>query len=109
MQLTESQILIRDTARQFAREKLAPFAAEWDRKAEFPKAAVAEMGTLGFMGMLVPEEWGGAGADHVAYALAIEEIAAGDGAVLDDHERAQLGRLHARPRNSARASRRSAS
>jgi butyryl-CoA dehydrogenase len=79
MQLSESQILIRDTARAFAREKLAPFAAEWDRKAEFPKAAVAEMGTLGFMGMLVPEEWGGAGVDHVAYALAIEEVAAGDG------------------------------
>jgi butyryl-CoA dehydrogenase len=79
MQLSESQTLIRDTARAFAREKLAPFAAEWDRKAEFPKAAVAEMGTLGFMGMLVPEEWGGAGVDHVAYALAIEEVAAGDG------------------------------
>jgi butyryl-CoA dehydrogenase len=79
MQLSESQILIRDTARQFAREKLAPFAAEWDRKAEFPKAAIAEMGTLGFMGMLVPEESGGAGVDHVSYALAIEEVAAGDG------------------------------
>src|SRR5687768_15645656 len=79
LQLTESQTLIRDTARQFAREKLAPFAAEWDRKAEFPKAAIAEMGTLGFMGMLVPEEWGGAGVDHVSYALAMEEVAVGDG------------------------------
>jgi butyryl-CoA dehydrogenase len=77
--LTDSQILIRDTARAFAQEKLAPNAAEWDRSATFPKAAIAEMGTLGFMGMLVPEEWGGAGSDHVAYALAIEEIAAGDG------------------------------
>jgi hypothetical protein len=79
MHLTESQLLIRDTARQFAQEKLAPLAAEWDRTASFPKQAIAEMGTLGFMGMLVPEEWGGAGVDHVAYALAIEEIAAGDG------------------------------
>jgi alkylation response protein AidB-like acyl-CoA dehydrogenase len=79
MHLTESQTLIRDTARQFAREKLAPFAAEWDRTSSFPKAAIAEMGTLGFMGMLVPEEWGGAGVDHVSYAMAIEEIAAGDG------------------------------
>jgi butyryl-CoA dehydrogenase len=79
MQLTESQLLIRDTARAFAQEKLAPNAAEWDRTASFPKAAVAEMGTLGFMGMLVPEEWGGSGVDHVTYALAIEEIAAGDG------------------------------
>jgi butyryl-CoA dehydrogenase len=80
LHLSESQILIRDTARQFAQEKLAPFAAEWDRTASFPKAAVAEMGTLGFMGMLVPEEWGGSGVDHVTYALAMEEIAAGDGA-----------------------------
>jgi butyryl-CoA dehydrogenase len=79
LQLTDSQILVRDTARAFAQEKLAPNAAEWDRAASFPKAAIAEMGTLGFMGMLVPEEWGGAGVDHVTYALAIEEIAAGDG------------------------------
>jgi hypothetical protein len=80
LQLTDSQILVRDTARAFAQEKLAPHAAEWDRTASFPKAAIAEMGALGFMGMLVPEEWGGAGVDHVTYALAIEEIAAGDGA-----------------------------
>jgi butyryl-CoA dehydrogenase len=80
MHLTEPQIMVRDTARQFAQEKLAPFAAEWDRSSSFPKAAVAEMGTLGFMGMLVPEEWGGSGVDHVTYALAMEEIAAGDGA-----------------------------
>ncbi len=79
MHLTESQILIRDTARQFAREKLAPFAAERDRTATFPREAIAAMGALGFMGMLVPEEWGGAGADNIAYALAVEEVAAGDG------------------------------
>jgi alkylation response protein AidB-like acyl-CoA dehydrogenase len=79
MQFTDSQILVRDTARAFAQEKLAPNAAEWDRAASFPKSAIAEMGSLGFMGMLVPEEWGGAGVDHVTYALAIEEIAAGDG------------------------------
>jgi len=79
--LTESQIMIRDMARDFARERLAPYAAERDREARLPKEALAEMGSLGFMGMLVPEEWGGAGADHVAYALAVEEIAAGDGAV----------------------------
>ncbi len=80
MPLTEEQTLIRDMARGFARDKLAPNAAEWDRESRFPEAAVAEMGRLGLMGMLVPEEWGGSGADHVAYALAIEEIAAGDGA-----------------------------
>ena len=76
MLLSEDQTLIRDTAREFARDRLWPNAGEWDRIAAFPAAAVAEMGSLGFLGMLVPEEWDGAGADFVAYALAIEEIAA---------------------------------
>ncbi|MDH3919942.1 MAG: acyl-CoA dehydrogenase family protein [Rhodospirillales bacterium] len=80
MHLTEEQALIRDTARAFAREQLAPKGAEWDREARFPKEAIAEMGRLGFLGMVVPEEWDGAGADHVAYALAMIEVAAGDGA-----------------------------
>jgi hypothetical protein len=79
MDITETQSLIRDTARAFAQERLAPHAAEWDRTAVFPKDAIKEMGRLGFMGMVVPEEWGGAGVDHVAYALAVEEVAAGDG------------------------------
>jgi alkylation response protein AidB-like acyl-CoA dehydrogenase len=80
MRLTEEQTLIRDTARAFAREQLAPRAAAWDREARFPKEAVAEMGRLGFLGMVVPEEWDGAGADHVSYALTMIEVAAGDGA-----------------------------
>ncbi|MGQ0675659.1 MAG: acyl-CoA dehydrogenase family protein [Rhodospirillales bacterium] len=79
MALTQEQALIRGMARDFAREKLWPNAALWDREARFPKDAVAEMGRLGLMGILVPEEWGGAGAGHVAYALAMEEVAAGDG------------------------------
>jgi butyryl-CoA dehydrogenase len=79
MRLSDSQAMIRDTARAFARERLAPHAAAWDRDARFPKEALGEMGRLGFMGMLLPEEWGGVGADSIAYALAIEEIAAGDG------------------------------
>lgn len=79
MQLTETQLMIREAARDFAREQLAPNSAEWDRTSTFPKDAIAAMGELGFMGMQVPEEWGGAGVDHVAYALAVEEIAAGDG------------------------------
>ena len=78
MQFSETQLMIRDAAREFAQGSLAPHAAEWDRKATFPREALAEMGKLGFMGMQVPEEWGGAGVDHVAYALAVEEIAAGD-------------------------------
>ena len=79
MELSEEQQLIRETAQQFAAEQLAPHAAEWDRSARFPKEAVEAMGALGFMGMLVPPVYGGAGADHVAYALALTEIAAGDG------------------------------
>ena len=79
MRLSEEQRMIRDMARDFAREKLLPNAARWDREHEFPAEAVAEMGALGLMGMLVPEEWGGAATDNVAYALALEEVAAGDG------------------------------
>lgn len=79
--LTDDQILIRDTARQFAQERLAPTAAERDRTGETPRGLLAEMGALGFMGMTIPEEWGGAGADTVAYVLAMEEIAGGDGGV----------------------------
>ena len=66
MLLSEEQTLIRDTARDFAREQLAPNAAEWDREARFPKEAVAAMGELGLMGMLVPPELDGAGADHLS-------------------------------------------
>src|SRR5256884_2917614 len=80
MRLTEEQVLLRETAREFARNELAPHAAEWDREARFPAAALAELGKLGFMGMLVPPEHGGAGSDHVGYALMMEEVAAGDGA-----------------------------
>jgi butyryl-CoA dehydrogenase len=80
MRLTEEQRMLRDTAHEFAQRELAPHAAEWDREARFPKQALAELGRLGFMGMLVAPEYGGAGADHVGYALAVEEIAAGDGA-----------------------------
>ncbi len=80
MILTEEQAMIRATAREFSRAQLAPFAAEWERNATFPRAALREMGRLGLMGMTVPPQWGGAGADYVAYALALEEIAAGDGA-----------------------------
>ena len=81
MRLSEEQILLRDTARDVARNLLMPHAAEWDREGRFPKEALAELAKLGFFGALVPPEWGGAGADHVGYALALEEIAAGDGAV----------------------------
>ncbi|MCX7355761.1 MAG: acyl-CoA dehydrogenase family protein [Alphaproteobacteria bacterium] len=79
MILSEQQALVRDTARSFSTEKLAPFAAERERSGIFPKDAMAEAASLGFCGMLVPEEWGGAALDHVSYAAALEEIAVGDG------------------------------
>jgi alkylation response protein AidB-like acyl-CoA dehydrogenase len=81
MILTEEQELIRATARDFSRAQLAPYSAEWERTATFPREALRQMGRLGLMGMTVPPEWGGAGTDYIAYALALEEIAAGDGAV----------------------------
>ena len=72
---SEKQRMIRETARQFARAELAPTAAERDRTPCFPEQAFARMAQLGMMGMLVPEEFGGVGADHVSYALTIMEIA----------------------------------
>ena len=80
MILTEQQTMIRDMARAFARERLAPNAARWDREAHFPMAELRDMGKLGLLGMNVDPEWGGAGADYVSTALALEEIAAGDAA-----------------------------
>jgi alkylation response protein AidB-like acyl-CoA dehydrogenase len=79
MILSQEQAMIQEMARNFAAERLKPFAAEWDRSSTFPREAIAEMGQLGLMGMLVPEAWDGAAADHVSYALAVEEVAAGDG------------------------------
>ncbi len=72
--------MIRDAAREFAQEQLAPEAASWEKQAAVPEKVLRAMGELGFMGMTVPPEWGGAGTDYVSYALALEEIAAGDGA-----------------------------
>lgn len=81
MILDENQEMVRDMARRFAAERLAPNSAEWDRTHHFPRDVIREMGELGLMGMLVPEEWGGAMIDTVAYAVALEEIAAGNGAI----------------------------
>jgi alkylation response protein AidB-like acyl-CoA dehydrogenase len=80
MRLTPEQRLVQETMRAFAREKLAPYAAQWDREHTFPRAALAQLGALGALGIVVPERWGGAGMDYVSLAVALEEIAAGDGA-----------------------------
>ena len=80
MRLTEEQTLIRETVRAFAQERLAPNAARWDREHHFPREELAALGELGVLGMVVPDRWQGAGADYVSLALALEEVAAGDGA-----------------------------
>jgi len=73
--LTEEQKMIRDMARDFAQKEVAPVAAALDAKAEFPTRAVKKMGELGLMGMMIPEEWSGAGQGAMSYVLALEEVA----------------------------------
>jgi alkylation response protein AidB-like acyl-CoA dehydrogenase len=79
--LSEEHILIRHMARQFAQDRLAPGAAQRDRTAALSEPLLAEMGGLGLMGMMVPAQWGGAEADFLSYVLALEEVAAADGAL----------------------------
>ncbi len=80
MLLNEVQAAIRDSIRSFARAELWPNAARWDREHTFPREALRALGKLGALGVVVPEEWGGAGLDYVSLAVAMEEVAAGDGA-----------------------------
>ncbi len=79
--LTEEQELVRRTVREFAQERVAPVAEELDREQRFPYELVAEMAQLGLMGMTIPEEYGGGGADTVAYAIAVEELTRVDSSV----------------------------
>ncbi len=79
--LTETQQDIREAARDFAQNAIAPTAIERDKSAEFPADIVKQMGELGFMGMMVSEEYGGAGLDYVSYTLAMEEISKVDASV----------------------------
>lgn len=80
-QLSEEQRAIRDLAREFAQREIAPYAAEWDRTREFPGAMYSKMADAGLLGLPFPEEYGGAGADAISLALAIEEISKADGSV----------------------------
>ncbi|HTY01113.1 MAG TPA: acyl-CoA dehydrogenase [Bacteroidota bacterium] len=79
--LTDTHLMIRQTAREFAEQQLAPGASQRDEEERFPKEFVTALGELGFMGMMVPEEWGGAGLDTISYALAVEEISRVDASV----------------------------
>ena len=69
---------IREAVRRYAREQLAPNAARWDRESEFPREALKGLAAMGLYGVAIPEEWGGAGMDYTALAIACEEIAAGE-------------------------------
>ncbi len=81
LDLTEENRLLQETVREFARERVAPVAAELDREGRFPTELVRELGELGLMGVPIPEEYGGAGGDTVGYALAIEELTRIDSSV----------------------------
>ncbi len=81
VELSPEQQQIRDVARQFAEAELGERIAPYDERHEFPHAIVGRLGPLGFLGVLVPEEYGGAGLDHVSYALIVEELCRGDASV----------------------------
>jgi butyryl-CoA dehydrogenase len=80
-ELSDEQREIRDLARRFADEEIAPRAAQWDREHTFPREVFAQLGELGLMGVCVPEDHGGAGADFLSYALVLEELSRADAGV----------------------------
>jgi alkylation response protein AidB-like acyl-CoA dehydrogenase len=79
--LDQEQELVRSTVREFAQQRVAPIAEELDRESRFPYELVGELAELGLMGMTIPEEYGGAGADTVSYAIAVEELTRVDSSV----------------------------
>lgn len=81
LELSDIQKTIWETAKKFAQEEIAPGAIERDIQGEFPKDLLMQLGELGFLGFMVPEEWGGAGLDTVSYVLALKEIAKADAGV----------------------------
>ncbi|UQY35780.1 acyl-CoA dehydrogenase family protein [Pseudomonas fulva] len=80
IELNEEQRMIRECTRQFARRAIAPHAQDWEKAGWIDDAAVAQMGEMGLLGMIVPDTWGGSYLDYVAYALAVEEVSAADAA-----------------------------
>ncbi|NLY14102.1 MAG: acyl-CoA dehydrogenase [Gammaproteobacteria bacterium] len=88
IELSEEQRMIRDMARDFAKTELAPHAEQWEKAGWLDDSMLKQMGELGFLGMVVPEEWGGSYIDYTSYVLAVEEISAGcaaTGAVMSIH------------------------
>ncbi|MDH4846111.1 MULTISPECIES: acyl-CoA dehydrogenase family protein [Pseudomonas] len=94
LELSEDQRMIRDMAKAFARGEIAPNAQRMEKDGWIPDDLVAQMGDLGLLGMVVPEQWGGTYVDYVAYALAVEEVSAGDaatGALMSIHNSVGCG------------------
>ncbi|HEY6068474.1 MAG TPA: acyl-CoA dehydrogenase family protein, partial [Gaiellaceae bacterium] len=81
LDLAPEQELVRSTVRDFALQRVAPVAEELDREARFPYELIPELAELGLMGMTIPEQYGGAGADTVSYAIAVEELTRIDSSV----------------------------
>jgi glutaryl-CoA dehydrogenase (non-decarboxylating) len=77
-ELTESQRVVRATARDFARKEIAPYVQKWEKEGSYPKEIVIRMGELGFLGAFVPQEYGGAGMDYLSYGIICEEVAWAD-------------------------------
>ena len=96
LEFSPEQIMVRDMARNFARNELIPHSARWDHEEWVDESVLLQMGKLGLMGVLVPEEWGGANLDYISYALAIEEISFGDssvGGIMSIHNSVGCGPL----------------
>lgn len=81
LELSEEQTAVRRLAREFTEREVVPYAAAWDRAESVDRAVVKKLGALGFLGLTVPEEYGGSGGDHLAYVLVTEELGRGDSAV----------------------------
>ncbi len=80
-QLNEEQIALRKSVREFAEREIKPHVMEWDEKSEFPLQTIKELGKLGLMGIIFPQEYGGAGSGYVEYVIAVEELSRVDGSV----------------------------
>jgi alkylation response protein AidB-like acyl-CoA dehydrogenase len=81
LQLSEEQEAVRALAAEFTDREIAPFAAEWDRAESVDRSIIGKLGKLGFLGLTIPEQYGGSGGDHLAYCLVLEELGRGDSAV----------------------------
>ncbi|MEU9079768.1 acyl-CoA dehydrogenase family protein [Kitasatospora sp. NPDC004745] len=81
LELSEEQSAVRDLAAEFADREIAPYAADWDRAESVDRAIIGKLARLGFLGLTIPEEYGGSGGDHLAYCLVLEELGRGDSAV----------------------------